>query len=448
MIDRRLWLLIGACCLCFASRVAATPVVQGAPPRPPPDRPRSHRSINPDLDPFTAEDQLNERLQQAAAVGKVHELQNLFKNKELLKQLTKGKLTDEQLHFLDGNSDKIAALLRDARFRDFLKDSLAAKKGGEALNDQQIDTLKWLAEGHFDPASLPTDSGASDRRQDQTSENEERTRKDSSDLKHDRYLNEPDGPAEEKPSWFDEQMTRVVNSVMAEMNNPANAGAFEDALRSLGGIKDDADGSQNFDFAGLWQSTSNDVASWMTSRWYWPHVLVDAPRELYRDLREALPEIGGTVGGALARVPAGQTPSASTRVPIEAIAWSVFAVCLAAIVWQSIGRKVAARVRSDQWKLGPWPVQPGAVANRDDLVRAFEYLALLRLGAVARTSNHLAVAARLGAVDPDDQRRAAAAELARLYERARYEPEPVSLDDSQLEAARRDLTLLARPFAA
>jgi hypothetical protein len=97
------------------------------------------------------------------------------------------------------------------------------------------------------------------------------------------------------------------------------------------------------------------------------------------------------------------------------------------------------------WRLGPWPVRPEAVRTRDELVRAFEYLALLLLGPAARSRNHVEIAANLGM---DAGRRAAAERLAGLYEQARYAPPDEVLPDADLAAARADLSLLARVAAA
>jgi len=97
------------------------------------------------------------------------------------------------------------------------------------------------------------------------------------------------------------------------------------------------------------------------------------------------------------------------------------------------------------WNLGPWPVRPQEVANREELVRAFEYLALLCLGPQARTRHHLELAEQLGAqptLDPD-RRRQAAEFLAGLYERARYAPQEETLPPEDLAAARRTLCYLA-----
>lgn len=131
--------------------------------------------------------------------------------------------------------------------------------------------------------------------------------------------------------------------------------------------------------------------------------------------------------------------------------WLVGLIAVAALLWW--GRGVVfglPPVARRGWQIGPWPVRPGDVATRGDLVRAFEYLALLRLGPDARTHHHLDLAARLGGqpdVDPD-RRRDAASFLARLYETSRYAPEDTPLVAEELLRARRDLGYLAGEPAA
>jgi hypothetical protein len=101
------------------------------------------------------------------------------------------------------------------------------------------------------------------------------------------------------------------------------------------------------------------------------------------------------------------------------------------------------------WRLGPWPVPPGAVRTRAELVRAFEHLALLCLGPPARHWNHLEIALRLtqNSTHPPYVGRVAS-NLAGLYERARYAPLDEPLPDSDLAIARRELCFLAGVPAA
>jgi hypothetical protein len=97
------------------------------------------------------------------------------------------------------------------------------------------------------------------------------------------------------------------------------------------------------------------------------------------------------------------------------------------------------------WQLGAWPVQPSAVRTRADLVKAFEYLAVLVLGAKAQSQHHLELAEELGrqSSSPDPRRSEAARSLAHLYEIARYTPAEESLADDELAEARSELSFLA-----
>jgi hypothetical protein len=112
------------------------------------------------------------------------------------------------------------------------------------------------------------------------------------------------------------------------------------------------------------------------------------------------------------------------------------------LAWQALRRTNGGdeTLLGRGWRLGQWPVRPGEVATRLDLVRAFEHLALLRIGQAAESRNHLDLAARLG---EDEERRAAADRLAGLYEQARYAPPEELLPEAELATARRDLLFLA-----
>jgi hypothetical protein len=168
----------------------------------------------------------------------------------------------------------------------------------------------------------------------------------------------------------------------------------------------------------------------------------------------AVPRVGGSLSSA-------SSPGlASSGKGLGLILlWVVAVGVLALLLWKVGARYRLGREERRGWRLGPWPVDPRAVTTRADLVRAFEYLALLCLGPAARTRHHLELAERLGN-DPapaqpgaasggeTGRRRAAAEELARLYEQARYAPEDEPLSAGELRAARRDLCYLAGVSAA
>ena len=118
------------------------------------------------------------------------------------------------------------------------------------------------------------------------------------------------------------------------------------------------------------------------------------------------------------------------------------------LVWT--GRRWVRGEAGWAWRLGAWPVAPSAVQTRGDVVKAFEYLALLLLGRRAVPANHLEIAGQLGtsADDPSGRRRLAASELGDLYEHARYAPPDEQLSPDEVASARRDLSLLAGGSAA
>lgn len=135
-------------------------------------------------------------------------------------------------------------------------------------------------------------------------------------------------------------------------------------------------------------------------------------------------------------------PSASAW---EGVLWLAMAVCVGLIAWRLLAWRQAVAEQKEQWRPGPWPVRPEAVRTRDDLVKAFEHLALLLLGRQALPLNHLVIGTWL-ASDPrqaDPARQRAVWNLAGLYEQARYAPPQQLLPPTDLESARHDLTLLA-----
>jgi hypothetical protein len=134
----------------------------------------------------------------------------------------------------------------------------------------------------------------------------------------------------------------------------------------------------------------------------------------------------------------------------QTLVWALAGLGFAVILWRTLAWRPGRRAPDGDaaLRLGPWPVRPGEVATRADLVRAFDYLALLRLGRVARAWNHLEIAARLGADAGSAERREAAGRLAYFYEQARYAPPDDSLPATDLVAARRHLCLLAGVPAA
>ncbi len=150
---------------------------------------------------------------------------------------------------------------------------------------------------------------------------------------------------------------------------------------------------------------------------------------------------GGWDGGAF--VPTGPSFGGSSGGLMDAVVWIAALALLAVAAWMALAlaRRKAAQARAKPWTPGPWPVLPSQVSTRRDLILAFEHLAYLLIGPVARSLNHLDAARRIGRKEV--VRPAAADRLAQLYEQARYAPPDEALAAQELTAARGDLAALA-----
>lgn len=131
--------------------------------------------------------------------------------------------------------------------------------------------------------------------------------------------------------------------------------------------------------------------------------------------------------------------------------WIAIVLLIGVLVWKYGGlRANPAGAGQPTWQVGDWPVAPGIVTTRGDLVCAFEYLALRCLGPAAAACHHHRLADQLGRDALERQQ--AAETLAQLYEQARYAPEQadatVPLSSADQAAARRALSLLAGGNAA
>jgi hypothetical protein len=401
-----------------------------------------------DLDPTAAEDDLVNLLENAVQKGRLHEFKALFRNKELLRQLTKGKLTTDQLRMLDQNADKIAQLMQDPRFMALVEKYRQAGKDGSTLSLRDVQTLSDLADKQYDPSALPSEAGAAAGRanggpQDGADEVRNRNMLSSTGEVPKGEITED---SEQGETWIERQLGRLA--VAFDLNDPANSTVVEAALRSMDALKVDAQGNEHLDLEALWAKSSDDAASWMVGRWEWPGRLAKSSGKLYRDIRKSVPELGGALNETLVHVPSGPAvPSAASNAfSIAAAVLSL--ILLGAIGWKILEKRAQTLEQRALAGIGPWPVQPNEVASPDDVIRAFEYLALLRLGETACANNHRLIAARLGEELPDAGRDTAALDLARLYERARYEPNPLPFAESDLQVARRSLTLLAGGAAA
>jgi hypothetical protein len=262
-------------------------------------------------------------------------------------------------------------------------------------------------------------------------------------------------------SKFAEQLTKLGTRLKGLDASLRDSPALNQALRDLSLYRGGEDGDFWEDLAKRFEG----VESWLPKRSI--ELNADRANGLADRMAASLPKMNWRPG-SLERWSAPSTPRMSRpnlSGPQEGWFWllaGVVVVVFAVAYWKMRGWSRPASADGPQgWTLGPWPVDPRRVRTREDLVRAFEYLALLSLGPSARNRHHLDLAQQLGGPDVAlrlsarrvsevalPNRRRAAQELADLYERARYAPPSDPWPEAAVAAARRDLCSLAGVAAA
>ena len=214
---------------------------------------------------------------------------------------------------------------------------------------------------------------------------------------------------------------RLAKSLTAKdgvlRNSPSVQRAFEDfALSSAAG------GGFSADSADAGDSLPGMLKRFMPENW-----LSESATESFGGLGSAiLPELNrldfrftppslgsGGVGPADVRV--GDMPGAEAT-----LLWFLAAFVVALAAWSVYQRTVprSSNTVDRPETLGPWPIAPESVGSPTDLIHAFEYLSLLKLGTKSRAWNHRTIARELGGKEASSQHMAG--HLALLYEQARY----------------------------
>jgi hypothetical protein len=152
-----------------------------------------------------------------------------------------------------------------------------------------------------------------------------------------------------------------------------------------------------------------------------------------------VPDLAGGLGSAAGGRSTAAAAGGSLAVVEMLLIVAVFIV-VAALVWRFFGPTRRRAPEMALAALGPWPVDPARITTRQQLMQAFEYLALLLLGNQARSANHVHIAGNLSTTPEKGK---AAEQLASLYEKARYDPARDELPAGDFRAASRGLLLLA-----
>jgi hypothetical protein len=436
-MDKRcwLWLLLA---LLFSPGTATAQLSRHAPP---PSGKESHHQLPGELDLDSAQEMMTKRLRELRELHQLQDqVQELLKDEQFRKQIE--KLSKSDLQQMREKLLKGEGLSQDPKWNKLLEQARARQK----LN---LDILRRWAE-------------RAERKQ-PSSESGEMTPDNAAKATPTPPTSPPLGPSspppsqptpsEPSPSMIDRLQEETTTWLMENL-----AGLSGDMLQSLTEM---ADKQGNTALAEMLRSVPQSDFSGLNVS---DHPLVPALRQgtLSRYLSNAgdffqrqsgvWDKLGSLFNKApLPSLPNVGRPSVSMRTPstAESDGWLPVVLCLLMlglivlfICKRGFGPKDQAGSGADaEWRLGSWPVPPGAVSTRQDVIRAFEYLALLCFGPAAAACHHRQLAERLASDNPN--RRQAAEMLAWLYEQARYAPAGEALSQEQLSDARHALCSLA-----
>jgi hypothetical protein len=262
----------------------------------------------------------------------------------------------------------------------------------------------------------------------------------------------PDGKLPEAPGWdgdeegrmadfFKDWMLKMEESKFGDLFR--NSPAFQDGLKELVDSVRKGEGEMWQPGAGF----ADNFAKWSNPGdlgWF-KNTFTMFDKLSLPNLRPpgfSPPKFGGWAPNVPAPGPWAAGPAIGGSGFGMVVLWVGVGVVILVLLWKLLPHlRVAAQERTQAgWRLGPWPVDPHRVATRAEVVKAFEFLSLLRFGLDVRTWNHRDIAQALGSAAGD---RPAAQELAQVYELARYTPDDERLPEASLAAARRDLCFLA-----
>jgi hypothetical protein len=447
-------MIAGVCCLAAAPWAAAQPPDwqrQPAGGTPPPrhllidglnlpnaDAPRpSHRPLDRGIGDLNgAEDLLAQRL------GRTHDveaLQDLIRkgldDPNVLKALQDQfkDLKPEQIQQIQETIKKHPELLDDPKLREMLKQFEQHKQDADldSLPEQTKEDLAKWAKDFIDKSNKKSDPdvGPIISRPPNGPPDNEPPAVNPTPPSHTPI--KPASPPESTapPSGFSHDMIQGaghwIDSVLDR--SPEGEALRTAAMKELGKMDFNSSGASS-DFSDfLKRFLSSDTTSWLANNLKMP----------------SAPNLSGWSPPVASAGPSSLGAPGASGGAMDAVVWVAVLALLGAAAWMAVvmARRQAAAARAKPWSPGPWPVPPSQVSTRADLIRAFEHLAYLLLGRKARTLNHLDAATRLA--DKDDDRKAAASRLARLYEQARYAPQDEPLPADELTAARGDLSALA-----
>ena len=401
---------------------------------------QSHHDLPGGLDLDNPQEMMAQRL------GELHELhqlqdqvQGLLADPEFLKnirQIPAPKLRQLREKLLRGEG-----LGKDRNWNELLKQAASRQK----LDQRQIDLLRRWAE-RTEQKPSPSEAGLLNGRGG--------TPPSTSSLNPDPSGSGPSLPPVDapEPSLLDRMQEETTQWMMDHLDDVG--GDVLEALTEVGAREEGAPlaellrSMQQPDFSGM---NVGDKARGLSN--YLPKV-----GEFLHEQRGAWDEVRSIFRAApVPSLPRFGNSSATNSATATGDGWapallSILMLGLIVLLMCKMAARSQAQAgagEAEPWRLGSWPVSPSAVATRQDVIRAFEYLALLCLGSAAGTCHHRELAERLAEQDScNPARRQAAEMLACFYEQARYAPAGESLSQEELTDARHALCYLAGVTAA
>jgi hypothetical protein len=454
-MNHRTWpaLLLAAGCWLGTARPAGAqpvPLPGGSPPHNP-----SHLPISDGgFDPQAAEELLAQRLRRARDGRELEGLkklvEDLLKDKDFQEKLKDPEFVKELQKRAKSDPE---GLVNDPNLKPLLEKFREGKDGQKGPSPELLEDLKKQME-KLRPGASPNPK-AGDPSKPGLPENPPHTGPQPGQSAPPPPPTGPVGPPkpppappvpmvkhQEPPSWINQQFKGLTRGLLERMGDARNSPWMRDFLKGI--LEQKAGG-------GGWKFKPPEGNEWAKHlegvRGYLPSMkgFFDTLGTPFRNWK--MPSVGGDWSApSLPSLPAMEaSPAEAAEQGGTALLWVGLLALAVMVIWKVLSRSRARAALAAAQAMGPWPVPPAAVRTREELVRAFEYLALLVLGPAARTRNHLDVAEGLGAVPAldADRRREAAGHLARLYEKARYAPGDEPLPEAELAGARRELSLLA-----
>ena len=394
----------------------------------------SHRELPDGPDMNAGQEMMADRLKELHELHQLQDqVQGLLKDPDFANNV-KNNFSEDQLRRLREKILKGDGLGRDGNWNKLLQQA----GNGHKFDERQLDILRrWAERSNANPTTPQIGSSLMNLRPTSSSAPN----------------STPSSPSGASPSPSSSFMERLQGGTSEWVTKHMDGlgGDLVGALNELGDSEDGAPLAEllrsmnRSDFSG---GEFAEQAAGLSS--YMPNLaeFVHEQRGAWDELRSMFGDVDAPSMPSLGGGPALRTVTSTDGESWGGASFALVALgVLFLLLWKlggSSGWK-ALRGEDGQWRLGPWPVQPAAVATRQELIRAFEYLALLRLGVTAGTCHHRTLAGRLAERDEGDpaRRRHAVELLADLYEQSRYAPGEEPLSPEELSEARHALCFLA-----